>query len=124
MAERIRPLQRKERGIEMKKVSEMNGTERIAYRNIKGVFNWEVGGWYNCIQDGCEEYIPDTLEEAKQIVYDGSLNDASGDGWYSCGRAPREMRFAGADFLHECVDYLFSRDDDVAAIAKEKGWTV
>ena len=51
----------------MKKVKEMSGTERIAYRNIKGIFNWEVGGWYNCIQDHCEECIPDTVEDAKEI---------------------------------------------------------
>lgn len=106
----------------MKKVSEMTGTERIAYRNIKGVFNWEVGGWYNCIQDGCEEYIPDTVEEAKEIVYNGSLNDASRDGWYGCGRAPREMRFAGAEFIRECIDRLFATDGDVAEIAEAKGW--
>ena len=106
----------------MKKVREMNGNERIAYRNIKAVFNWEVGGWYNCIQDSCPEYIPDTMDEAKQIVYDESVNDYADGGMFATGKAPKEMRFAGTEFIKECIDYLFSKDGDVAEIACEKGW--
>ena len=106
----------------MKKFKEMSGNEKIAYRNVKGIFNWEVGGWYNCIQDGCPEYIPDSEEEAKDLIYDGSLNDASSPGHYACGRAPREMRFAGEAFIRECIDHLFAKDEDVAAIRAEKNW--
>ena len=46
----------------------MNGHEKIAAKNIQGAFNWLVGGWYNCLQDGYEEDIP-ALEEAKEEVY-------------------------------------------------------
>lgn len=106
----------------MKKVREMNGTEKIAYRNIKGVFSWEVGGWYNCILDGYEEDIPDTMEEAKQIIYDGALNDFAEEGHYAIGRAPREMRFAGAEFIRECIDHLFAKDEDVEEIKAVKNW--
>ena len=106
----------------MKKTSEMNGTEKIAYRNIKGVFSWEVGGWYNCTLDGCPEWIPDTLEEAKQIIYDESLNDYATSEHFRCGGAPREMRFAGADFIKSVIDHLFETDGDALEIAEVKGW--
>ena len=49
----------------------MNGHEKIAAKNIEGAFNWLVGGWYNCLQDGYEEDIP-SLEEAKETVYAGT----------------------------------------------------
>ena len=107
----------------MKSVKEMNGNEKIAYRNVKGIFMWETGGWYNCILDRTPEYIPDSLEEAKKIIYDESLVDASAPGWYGCGKAPREMRFAGEEFIRECIDYLFETDDgDIEEIAEFKGW--
>ncbi len=102
----------------------LNGIEKIAYRNIKGVFDWEVGGWYNCIQDHCPEYIPDTIEEAKEIIYEESLNDFAMPGHFACDRAPKEMRFAGADFIRSCIDSLFTRDEDVQEIAEVKGWVV
>lgn len=104
------------------KVKEMNGTQKIAYRNIKGVFNWEVGGWYNCIQDDCPEWIPDTEAAAKEIIYNEALEDASRPGIYLTGAAPREMRFAGSEFIRECIDHLFAKDEDVAAIREVKNW--
>lgn len=104
------------------KRNELNGIERIAFDNIKGVFDWEVGGWYNCIQDNCEEYIPDTIEDAKQIVYDESLVDYARQGVYRTGRAPSEMRFAGSKFIRDVIDFLFETDDDIAEIAEVKGW--
>ena len=106
----------------MKKINEMNGTERIAYRNIKGVFDWEVGGWYNCIQDGEPEYIPDTFGEAVAQIYEQAMNDYAENGWYRTGRAPREMRFAGKEFIEECLLHFFRTDGDAAEIAEEKEW--
>jgi hypothetical protein len=106
----------------MKKLNEMNGNERIAYKNIKGVFDYEVGGWYNCVQDDCLDYIPDTLESAKSIIYSESLTDRANGESYWCGRAPQEMRFAGAEFIKEVIDYLFATDGDALAIAECKAW--
>lgn len=106
----------------MKKYKEMNEIEKIAYKNIKGVFEWEIGGWYNCIQDGCEEYIPDTIDQAKRIIYDESLNDYAVLGHYRTGAAPREMRFAGSDFIRSAIDHLFAIDGDAMEIADVKGW--
>ena len=106
----------------MKKLNEMTGNERIAYRNIKGVFQWEAGGWYNCLQDDCLEWVPDTLEDAKNQIYDEALTDAANPGHYMPGRAPREMRFAGEQFCREVIDYLFSHDEDIAEISEAKSW--
>ena len=108
----------------MKKVYEMNRIEKIALRNIKDVFNWEVGGWFNCIQDDCPEYIPDTYEEAFATVYEESLNDTARNGYFGTGKAPREMRFAGEKFIEECLVHLFKTDDDVKEIAAAKGWNM
>ena len=103
---------------------DMNGIEKIAYRNIKGIFDWEVGGWYNCIQDHCEEYIPDTLKEAKEIIYEESLEDFAEPGHFASGRAPKEMRFAGAEFIMKCIDDLFAKDPDIQEISEVKGWAM
>ena len=100
----------------------MNGIEKIAWRNIKGIFDYEVGGWYNCIQDHCEEYIPDTKEEAFNIIYDEAMNDAAGKGWFKTGKAPREMRFAGEVFIKECIEHLFKVDEDICELAEVKNW--
>ena len=108
----------------MKKTNEMNGTEKIAYANIKGIFEYETGCWYNDILDGYEEYIPDTMAEAKKIIYDESLNHYYRGGHFKCGGAPREMRFAGTDFILSVIDHLFATDPDgdVEEIKNAKNW--
>lgn len=93
----------------------MNGHEKIAAKNIKGAFNWLVGGWYNCMQDGYEEDIP-TLEEAKEAVYDEAMNNLYTGGGEACGKAPKEMRFAGEEFCRAYVEELFQKDEDVEEI--------
>lgn len=98
---------------EMKK--NMNGHEKIAAKNIKGAFNWLVGGWYNCMQDGYEEDIP-TLEEAKEAVCDEAMNNLYRGGGEACGKAPKEMRFAGEEFCRAYVEELFQKDEDVEEI--------
>lgn len=109
----------------MKTRKEMNGIEKIAYTNIKRCFDYEVGGMYNCYQDHCIEYIPDTLQEAKEIIYDNCItNYYYAPGCVRYDRAPREMRFAGSEFIKECIDYLFDKDEegDVAELAEIKNW--
>ena len=92
-------------------MKKMNGHERIAARNIKGAFNWHVGGWYNCLQDGYEEDIP-SLEEAKDTVYTEAMNNMYKSGYEGCGKAPKEMRFAGEEFCRAYVEKLFAEDGD------------
>ena len=103
-----------------------NGIESIAYRNIKHCFENLTGEWYNCIQDGCPECIPDSLEEAKQYIYEESLVNKYAEGYCGSGKAPREMRFAGTQFVRDSIDKLFAEDEygDVAVIAEEKGWII
>ena len=104
----------------MKKYTEMNGIEKIAYRNVQKGFNWEVGGWYNCIQDGCPECIPDTEEEAREDVYEAVLKNLYDDGYCGTNKAPKEMRLAGTKFIKEVIDHLFDTDEDAAVIREEK----
>lgn len=93
----------------------MNGHEKIAAKNIEGAFNWLVGGWYNCLQDGYEEDIP-SLEEAKETVYCEAMNNFYKSGGEVYGRAPKEMRFAGEEFCRELVEELFLNDGDAEEI--------
>lgn len=92
-------------------MKKMNGHEKIAAKNIQGAFNWLVGEWYNCYQDGYEEDIP-TLEEAKEEVYYGAMNNLYRGGSESCEKAPKEMRFAGEEFCRAYVEKLFKTDID------------
>lgn len=93
----------------------MNGHEKIAAKNIEGAFNWLVGGWYNCLQDGYEEDIP-SLEEAKETVYCEAMNNFYKSGGEVYGRAPKEMRFAGEEFCRELIEELFLNDGDAEEI--------
>ncbi len=110
------------------KVKDMNGNQKIAYRNAKRAFEYECGGWYNCTLDydaeECREYIPATIEEAKDFIYDEALNNAYGSGYCGYGKAPKEMRFAGESFIRQAIDFFFERDadGDVAEIAEVMGW--
>lgn len=93
----------------------MNGHEKIAAKNIERAFNYFVGGWYNCLQDGYEEDIP-SLEEAKETVYAEAMNNLYKGGGEVYGRAPKEMRFAGEEFCRELVEELFLNDGDAEEI--------
>ena len=93
----------------------MNGHEKIAAKNIEGAFNYLVGGWYNCLQDGCEEYIP-SLEEAKETVYCEAMESLYKGGNEIYGESPKEMRFAGEKFCRELIEELFLNDGDAEEI--------
>lgn len=92
----------------------MTKHEKIAARNLRAAFDFEVGGVYNAYLDG--EDINISIEEMKDIVYDGALNDYYGPGICQVGCAPREMRFAGKEFCLKYLDKLFDEDGDVAEI--------
>lgn len=100
----------------------MNGHEKIAAKNIERAFNYFVGGWYNCLQDGYEEDIP-SLEEAKETVYAEAMNNLYKGGGEVYGRAPKEMRFAGEEFCRELIEELFLNDGDAEEIWGEDGIT-
>ena len=100
----------------------MNGNERIAYLNIKACFNYEVGGWYNCYQDNCLEFVPSTVEEAKEYLYDCAINNRYGSGYCGCNKAPKEMRFAGETFIRETIDKIWAKDEDIEELTEVMGW--
>ena len=106
----------------MKRVKEMNGNEKTAYRNIKEAFNWMVGGWVNSIYDGHPEDVPETEAEAKEIIKSEALDNLFGGGGCFFGVAPREMRFAGNEFIDSVIEHLLEKDDDIGFIGTEKGW--
>lgn len=92
----------------------MTGHEKIAARNIRAAFNYEVGGMYNSYLDGYLEDLP-TLEEAKEIIYDCAICYRYAPGAI-LGPAPTEMRFAGKEFCQKYIEKLFNEDEDVAEI--------
>ena len=96
--------------------------EKIAMRNIRGAINWIVGGYYNCIQDGCEEYLPESREQLENELYISALNNLYQPGMECCGRAPKEMRFAGEKFCRAYITWKLEQDGDFQEIAEVQGW--
>lgn len=92
----------------------MTGHQKIAMRNIKNAFNYEVGGVYNSYLDG--EEIDITLEEMKEDIYTCAVNDKYVGCGVINGAAPTAMRFAGKEFMVKYIDWLFENDDDVKEI--------
>lgn len=92
------------------------GHERIAMRNIKAAFNWIVGGYFNDLQDGYEEYLPESKEALADEIYEEAMNNFYEEGHMSIGRAPKEMRFAGEKFCKAYIAWKMERDGDVEAI--------
>ena len=99
----------------------MKLNEKIAMRNLKNAFNFEVGSACNAYMDG-ETDFP-TIEEMKIDIYYGAMNDLYSGGACYVDLAPKEMRFAGKEFCMAYLDKLFEEDGDVAEIpwAEEKG---
>lgn len=101
----------------MKKVKEMNMHEYMAYTAIKEVYNWNVGGWCNSFLDGDIECVPESLEEAKKYIYDFVMDTRGGT---------KHMRFAGKEFIEECIDARFTKDlandEDVKELAEAMNW--
>lgn len=96
--------------------------EQIAKRNIRGAFNWIVGGYYNSLQDGYVEDLPESRDSLKDEIYEASMNNFYAPGLELSGKAPKEMRFAGKDFCTHVIEDLLDTDSDVKEISKEAGW--
>lgn len=96
--------------------------QEIAKTNITECFNYEVGGWYNCVQDGCEEHIPDTRDEAEAFIYDAAITNLYKPGYCGANKAPGQMRFAGKEFMIDFIHELFDGDNEIVEIAEAKHW--
>lgn len=92
----------------MKKIKEMNGNERIAYRNTKYAVQDIVGGIENSITDGHMTEMP-TYEDLEDEVYLATTTGTYGDGWASCSPL-KEVKFAGEKFIREVIRYFFDKD--------------
>lgn len=99
------------------KLSEMNGHQRIAARQIRYAINDIVGGLENTTYDypvDSEAYqnATATLEDHELLtamVYDGIMECTYGEGWVHC-RPTDEVKFAGKDFLMNYIDYRLKRE--------------
>ena len=95
----------------------MTEHEKIAKRNIKYAINWIVGGYYNCLQDDCPEYLPESREALEEEIYESCMTNLYAPGYEGCGKAPREMRFAGEKFIRYTITEMLDNDGDVEEIA-------
>lgn len=91
----------------------MTGHEKIAARNLRAAFNYEIGSMYNAYLDGKTEFP--SKEEMKDIIYECAICYRYAPGAI-LGPAPTEMRFAGKDFCMKYIDKLFDKDEDVEEI--------
>lgn len=98
------------------------GHEKIAMRNIKGAYNWIVGGYVNDLEDGINGYLPKTREGLFDLIYTSAMNELYGIGGVDHGKAPKEMRFAGEKFCRAYLTYLMDNDPDIGAIAEAAHW--
>lgn len=102
--------------------TQRTGHEKIAIQNMRNALNWIVGGYYNDLQDGNDEYLPESREALAEEIYDSAMNHLYRPGMEAFGKAPREMRFAGEKFCRAYIDWKLSVDEDAAEIAEALNW--
>lgn len=104
-----------------------NGWEKIAKKNLKGAYNWIIGGLENTLQD-CEEDSEEyrsakkTLADVELLaleIYHEGITTFFGGGMCG-GKAPAEMRFAGKDFCIGYITKLLKKDGYLTTPKKEK----
>lgn len=105
------------KGFEFKGSNNFNEHQYIAMKNTKHCANWIIGELYNGVQDGCE--MPKiTAEGIENDIYFSAMRDWYGVGCVKYDKAPREMRFAGEQFVRAFIHYLVSNDEDVEEIVE------
>ena len=93
----------------MKKVKEMNGTEKRAWTEVKHAFNWVVGGHENSVCDGYDEEMP-SYEALVEEIYETVMTCTTREGYQSM-KPCDEVRFAGKEFIMECIEHLMNNGD-------------
>lgn len=69
--------------------------------------NWEIGGWYNCIQDDCTDEIPKcSLEELVNSLYYDIANDR------------KEIKYSGAYNVRAYILTKIMSDGDIDELQK------
>lgn len=93
----------------MKKIKEMNKTEKRAWKEVKNAFNWVVGGYENSVCDGQMEEMP-SYEDIVDEIYWTVMNCTTEQG-YQSSRPCDEVRFAGKEFIEECIKHLMDTEE-------------
>ena len=93
----------------MKKIKEMNGTEKRAWTEVKNAFDWVVGGHENSVCDGYDEEMP-SYEALVEEIYETVMTCTTKPGYQSM-RPCDEVRFAGKEFIMECIEHLMDNGD-------------
>ena len=96
--------------------TQRTGHEKIAMRNMRHAFNWIVGGYYNCLQDGYLEDLPKDRESLADEIYFEAMTSLYGEGMCIQNKAPREMRFAGEKFCRAYINWKLDNDGDAKEI--------
>ena len=91
-------------------------------RNIKKAYNYITGEYCNCIQDNCPEYMPETLQDLIDEIYNGCMNNEYDDGYCAAGTKGRTTRFNGKEATMNYIKQLLKNDDDIKEMAEIKNW--
>ena len=100
--------------------------EKIAMRNIKWACRNIVGTHYNDVQDNNVDWLPDSYKDLFDEIYEGAMNNLYAEGYEGYGKAPKEMRFATAEFCKAYIEYMLNETDlksDIEEMKEAKGWT-
>lgn len=107
------------KSVEETEVEEPKAEEKVltkhqkeALKNLKGAYDFVVGGYENSVNDGDMEELPD-VEILFEEVYDEAMNSRYAmEGGFSVsgGGAPICMKFAGKAFIREQIAKLFQEN--------------
>lgn len=107
----------------------MTKHQKDALKNLRGAYDFVVGGYENSVQDGAMEEMP-AVEDLFNEVYGEAMNtryDMTGGLSISGGDAPICMKFAGKAFIREQLAKMLQADgyevseDLVKAPEKKRG---
>lgn len=105
----------------------MTKHQKDALKNLRGAYNFVVGGYENSVQDGAMEEMP-AVEDLFNEVYSEAMNtryDVAGGLSISGGDAPICMKFAGKAFIREQLANMFQTDghavpEDLVKVPEKK----
>lgn len=105
----------------------MTKHQKDALKNLRGAYDFVVGGYENSVQDGAMEELP-AVEDLFNEVYSEAMNtryDVAGGLSISGGDAPICMKFAGKAFIREQLANMFKTDgyevpEDLVKVPEKK----
>lgn len=105
----------------------MTKHQKDALKNLRGAYNFVLGGYENSVQDGTMEELP-AVEDLFNEVYSEAMNtryDMTESLSISGGYAPICMKFAGKAFIREQLANMFKTDgyevpEDLVKVPEKK----